>query len=644
MMPIDGREDAPVRTDLRLVPAEAGVVVEAADSGEASRDIAPPSSEAGHGHAGNTGAAGPSARGRNEHQATRSENAEYEALGFGRRWSTRLQERRSAVMATYDILHSPETTTAARAELARQLQLRSHWHDRDFAFHISVRAAMRERGAEAAPVIMAELQQMVDKKVWHPIHARGLSHEQRKAIIRSTMFLKDKYLASGVFEKFKARLVAGGDQQNKGLYENLSSPTAATGCVLTVAALAAQEGRSAAVMDIGGAFLNADIAPTGVKVHMRLDRIMTTMLLKLREDYQPFVEPNGTLVVELDKALYGCVEAAALWYRHLRLTLLDGGFQENTVDPCVFNKQGKSGNQITIALHVDDLLVTCKQESEIEEFYSYLRSVYPETKITRGRVLDYLGMTFDFRRAGEVKVTMANCVQEILREAGTTKPRATPATERLFDVRESAARATKSDAERFHSQVARLLYLAKRVRPDCLTAVAFLTTRVQACDCDDLAKLQRVLGYLSATHERGIVLRVGAKVVVRAYIDAAYNVHQSSGRSHTGCAVVVGEAGPVHCRSTKQKIVTKSSTEAELVALSDTASQAIHLRNFLIEQGYPMPAAVLFQDNLSCMALVRRGGPCSERSRHIPLRYLGGGACGGRTGGGAAHAHGADDG
>ena len=57
------------------------------------------------------------------------------------------------------------------------------------------------------------------------------------------MFLKDKYLASGVLERFKARLVAGGYQQDKGLYQDLSSPTAATSSVLSIAALAASEGR-----------------------------------------------------------------------------------------------------------------------------------------------------------------------------------------------------------------------------------------------------------------------------------------------------------------------------------------------------------------------------------------------------------------
>jgi hypothetical protein len=154
------------------------------------------------------------------------------------------------------------------------------------------------------------------------------------------MFLKDKYFASGVFEKFKARLVAGGDQQDKGLYENLSSPTAATSSVLAAAAIAASEGRSAITIDIGGAFLNADIAPTGVKVHMRLDRMMTQLLIEIDASYKQFVEADGSMVVQLDKALYGCVEAAALWYSDLRGKLEKNGFVANPYDACVLNKLG----------------------------------------------------------------------------------------------------------------------------------------------------------------------------------------------------------------------------------------------------------------------------------------------------------------
>ena len=73
------------------------------------------------------------------------------------------------------------------------------------------------------------------------------------------MFLKEMYLPNGEFEKLKACLVAGGNQQNKDLYDDLSSPTVSTSVVMTVFTIAAHERRSAVVVDIGGAYLNASM-------------------------------------------------------------------------------------------------------------------------------------------------------------------------------------------------------------------------------------------------------------------------------------------------------------------------------------------------------------------------------------------------
>ena len=71
---------------------------------------------------------------------------------------------------------------------------------------------------------------------------------------------------------------------------------------------------------------------------------------------------------------------------------------------------------------------------------------------------------------------------------------------------------------------------------------------------------------------------------VRAFVDTAYSVNYN-GKSHTGVCVVIGDVGDVHCNSEKQKIVTKSSTEVELVALSDSCDQGLHVRRFLQARG-----------------------------------------------------------
>jgi hypothetical protein len=60
----------------------------------------------------------------------------------------------------------------------------------DYAFIISVTAAPRDRGDESRSVIMAELQEMLENKVWHKVCTNDLTSNERKAVIRSSMFLK----------------------------------------------------------------------------------------------------------------------------------------------------------------------------------------------------------------------------------------------------------------------------------------------------------------------------------------------------------------------------------------------------------------------------------------------------------------------
>lgn len=491
-------------------------------------------------------------------------------------------------------------------------------HDR--VLTTSVRTAMKERAEEATKVIEAELRQIDGKGVFEPVRTRELSDKERRNIIRSSMFLKDKFSASGRFEKYKARLVAGGNQQDRSIYEDLSSPTASTSSIMVLAAVAAWEGRSVMTMDIGGAFLNASMDPTGVDVYMRLDRTMTRILSGVNAKYKRFVDENGTLVVKLKKALYGCVEAALLWYAHISGTLKEFGLEVNPYDPCVFNKQEEDGSQTSIGLHVDDLLVSGKEEN-LEKLIKHVNSVYAKTTSHRGKVVDYIGMTFDFRETGRARVTMCNCENDIISGSGVTGRKPTPATATLFDVKDCVP-VTDGEAKWFHSHVAKLLYLCKRVRPECLVAVSYLCTRVHCCNRDDLAKLQRVIEYLNGTQGRGIILEIGCKLEVSTQIDAAYGVHSDSGKSHTGCMVTVGAGGPVYVKSSKQKTVAKSSTEAELIGLSDSVSQSMYIRNFLLCQGYKLGPVIVYQDNMSCMALVKRGRPGSDASRHINIRFF----------------------
>jgi hypothetical protein len=60
-------------------------------------------------------------------------------------------------------------------------------------------------------------------------------------------------------------------------------------------------------------------------------------------------------------------------------------------------------------MHVDDLFVSIKSDADIEKFENYMRRFYNEIKVSKGKVLDYLGMTFDCVVPGEDSITMDNC-------------------------------------------------------------------------------------------------------------------------------------------------------------------------------------------------------------------------------------------
>jgi hypothetical protein len=81
----------------------------------------------------------------------------------------------------------------------------------------------------------------------------------------------------------------------------------------------------------------------------------------------------------------------------------------------------------------------------------------------------------------------------------------------------------------FHSTVAKLLYLAKRARPDILTVVTYLCMRVQHATVEDERKLARVLGYLKGTVGWTLLLKQASmECTVVAYVDAAYVLHSDS--------------------------------------------------------------------------------------------------------------------
>ena len=127
--------------------------------------------------------------------------------------------------------------------------------------------------------------------------------------------------------------------------------------------------------------------------------------------------------------------------------------------------------------------------------------------------------------------------------------------------------------------------------------------------------------YLKTTQDDCLILEYDGKKKIEWYVDAAFAVHNDF-RSHTGATMTMGK-GSVTSFSTKQKLNTRSSTEAELVAVDDAMSQILWSWSFLQHQGIDDIEIILYQDNKSAMILQENGRMSTgKRSRHLNVHYF----------------------
>ena len=118
---------------------------------------------------------------------------------------------------------------------------------------------------------------------------------------------------------------------------------------------------------------------------------------------------------------------------------------------------------------------------------------------------------------------------------------------------------------------------------------------------NDFKKLARVVKYLWATRDMTLTLGLQNDGVMTWLVDASYAVHNDM-KGHTGGTMSLGH-GSIYSSSTNQKLVSRSSTEAELISVYDIMPQLVWTGNFMRAQGMDIRKVVLMQDNTSTVLL-----------------------------------------
>ena len=125
-----------------------------------------------------------------------------------------------------------------------------------------------------------------------------------------------------------------------------------------------------------------------------------------------------TLYVILDRALYGCVQSALLWYELYSTTLQDMGFELNPYDMCVANAM-IDGSQCTVCWYVDDNKISHKELTVVKDIISKIEDKFGKMEVTYGDEHTFLGMKLKYNRKKKtVTVNMKEYALEAIEESG----------------------------------------------------------------------------------------------------------------------------------------------------------------------------------------------------------------------------------
>ena len=423
--------------------------------------------------------------------------------------------------------------------------------------------------------------------------------------------------------------LANDDTGNTGVFvPNDSSPTPDFYAFKYVVATIAKEGRDIATIDLPGFFLQTEQEKDS-EIILRLTGSVAILLVESDEKKwkKHLRREKGQWVIYVlcNRAIYGTMNASLLAYKKLAKLLTKWGFVMNVYDPCVWNKLIER-TQCTIMYHIDDILAGHLSPEVITMFVKRFEKEYatldPLT-VRRGKLHEYLGITLDFRWEGEVALSMYDYLKKMhdsLPDSMKSTYRNTPAPEDLFKVDPNDTKLDSKRKEEYHHVTAQTLWASQRARPDLQLASGFHCTRVKSPGEQDWKKMAHLQGYIWKTRYLPLIIAITEDGAI-IYIDGAHAVHTDC-KGHSGMVSTMGK-GAMMSVSKKLGLVTRSSTETEVVSTGERMPKCTWLRYFRIAQGDRAKEDILMQDNEVCIIL-HKNWPFStgKGSQHINVRYF----------------------
>ena len=432
----------------------------------------------------------------------------------------------------------------------------------------------------------------------------------RKAI-KAKWVLKVKFRADGTFEKDKARLVAKGFLQRLGIdFFACFSPMATMTTVRIIFAVAVHLGLAITHADIPQAFIQAKIDAD------------IWLELPYGTEYRNPITGRQTRVLKLLKSLYGLRQAALAWSRHLHVFLSKLGYAQAAKDQCLYYKLNSSGF-ILMATEVDDLVITGNNDAEREALRLALVKAF---KITTWEDIEsFLGMHVEYERdSGVLKMNMIKKIENLFKEQhsylgdqinGNAK---IPLKGEYLHITNETHKLSAVESyvkDNYASIIGTLIFIMICVRPDLAQAISTLARAmhnpqarhaVMCCDVLSYTKgtmkwklafrrygnpIDSVYKELSRTNSQMFSLATNDKKARHPFGGFSDSNHAPASdkeyRSTSGYVMFVLSC-LVSWKSKLQSVTAQSTHEAELIALSLAANEAVWIRDLLITIGFAL--------------------------------------------------------
>lgn len=320
---------------------------------------------------------------------------------------------------------------------------------------------------------------------------------------------------------------------------------------------------------------------------------------------------NENMVYHLKKSLYGLRESPRNWYDHFNNFITKLGFTRSNHDLCLYCNVK---SEIYCILFVDDLLICGPDKELIESIKSEFKIQFKMKDL--GNVKRYLGIEIDFNKSTrEMKLSQEEYIETLAEKFGIVHSRIkhTPMETglKLFEGK-------INESLNYRNLIGALSYIAQATRPDIMYAINYLSRFQNCCSDTHYKHAIRILIYLYHSKHLSLHFTGDSDIMICGYSDSDWAGDPTDSKSTTGSIIKVF-GNPIFWKTVKQKSVSRSSTQAEYIALAYTIEEILFIKNILVDLGLSkdlLNEIKIYVDNISCIMLAKNGN-FSKRSKHI---------------------------